>query len=32
MKPADWKPWRMDWAIAVRCEGVPLRKREKSMS
>jgi hypothetical protein len=32
MKPAFWKPWRMDWAAWVRSVGVPLRKREKSTS
>jgi hypothetical protein len=32
MKPAVLKPSRMAFAVSLRSEGVPLRKREKSMS
>ena len=32
MKPAVWKPVRMAAAADWRSAGVPLRKREKSMS
>lgn len=31
MKPARWKPWRMDVAVERRSEGEPERKREKSI-
>lgn len=32
MKPAVWKPWRIDWAVDWRLEGEPWRKVEKSIS
>jgi hypothetical protein len=32
MKPAFWKPFRMDCAACVRSAWLPLRKREKSIS
>jgi len=32
MKPAVWKPWRIDWAACRRSVGEPFWKREKSMS